>query len=210
MALPFIFLPPGMPYTTAQGHGITIEDQFDFVPMLQGEGRKRRLFTASPRTASIRWYLSEAEMHVLDAWFQDTLDVGERKFVIPIAKLGPGIEYWAAEWIEPYTAEPIQSKQRSFWVTGSVLLTGEPSDTLPDTGQLALDIAVSLGGFAAPSPAPNPLALDIVVSLGTLTLLQLDIVVSLGQGTSYDSGGSELRMDGGSERRMDGGLELRV
>jgi len=142
-------------------------------------------------------------MLVWDTWFEETLDRGDRTFACPVAKLGPGgIEYWTAQFIDMEVDEPIASPGQLWEVSASVLLTGEPSDTLPDTGVLSLDIVVSLGGTAELT-VPAELSLDIVVSLGSTIGLSLDIVVSLA-GPTF-----ELREDGGYELREDGGRELR-
>lgn len=181
MALPLIFLPPELPLPLVRGHAQTIDDQFDHVPMMQGEGRKRRLYTTSNRTAQLTWLLTESQMLIWDAWFEDTLDAGQRQFTCPIAKLGPPglVEYQTAEFISPDVDDPIASPNGLWEVSVPVLLTGEPSDTLPDTGILTLDTIVSLGGTGA-LIVPNAFALDTVVSLGATIGLTLDTVVSLG------------------------------
>lgn len=206
MALPLIFIPTGLPLPLVRGHAQTIDDQFDHVPAMQGEGRKRRLYTASNRTARLIWLLTETQMLAFDAWFESTLDKGKRQFSCPVAKLGPGgIEYWAAEFINVDTDDPIASPTHLWEVSASVLLTGEPSDTLPDTGVLSLDTAVSLGGTAA-LLVPIHLTIDTVVSLGGVTGLAIDTVVSLGPPAPPTN---ELREDGGFELREDGGREHR-
>ena len=180
MALPLIFVPSGLPLPLARGHGQAIDDQFDLVPVAQGEGRKRRIYTTSNRTVDLIWLLTEEQMLLWDAWYEDTLDRGNRTFACPVHKLGASdIEYWTGQFIEPPNETPIASPTGLWEISVSVLLTGSPSDTLPDTGVLALAVVVSLGGTAV-LYVPNPLSLDISVSLGTTIGLSLDIYVSLG------------------------------
>lgn len=202
--LPTILVPRGLPCVLVSGHSAAPEDAFAHVPMLQGEGRKRRVYTTSGRRETVGWVLDADEMQAFDAWFESSLVVGNEKFTLEVPKLGPGREFWAAQFDAPYTAEPIAL---GFWrVTGSVLLTGTPSDTPPETGELGLEIRFSLGASARVS-VPNPLALEIAFSLGSVSSLALEILFSLG---SIDPGGYELRADFGYQLRADGGRELRV
>ena len=205
MALPLIFVPSGLPLPLVRGHAQSIDDQFDHVPMRQGEGRKRRLYTASNRVARLIWLLTEAQTLEWEAWFEETLDRGNREFACPVAKLeGPAgaVEYWTAQFIDPDVDDPIASPTGLWEISVSVLLTGEPSDTLPDTGELVLETFVTLGGTAALT-VPAPLALSTLVTLGATIGLSLETIVDLGQP------GYELREDGGYELREDGGKELR-
>jgi len=206
MALPLIFVPTGLPDPLIRGHSQTIDDQFDHVPMVQGQGRKRRLYTASNRTAQVVWLLTEEQMLAWDTWFEETLDRGNRQFACPVAKLGPGgFEYWTAQFIDPDVDEPILSPAGLWEVSAAVLLTGEPSDTLPDTGELALSTLVTLGGTAV-LYVPAPLVLATPVSLGATVGLSLDTPVTLAAAGAPDF---ELREDGGFELREDGGKEVR-
>jgi len=203
VTLPLIFIPSGLPLPLVRGHGQSIDDQFDHVPMAQGEGRKRRIYTASNRIATLVWLLTESQMAEWDTWFEETLDRGNRTFACPVAKLGPGgMEYWTAQFIDPDVDDPIASPSGLWEVSASVLLTGIPSDTLPDSGALSLDIIVALNGTAELT-IPNHFALDIFVRLGARIGLTLDIAVSLSEASF------ELREDGGFELREDGGKELR-
>jgi len=203
MVLPLIFVPSGLPLPLVRGHGQSIDDQFDHVPALQGEGRKRRLYTASNRIARLIWLLTESQMLAWDAWYEDTLDAGNRQFACPVAKLGGGtVEYWTAQFIDPDVDDPIASPGQLWEVSASVLLTGTPSDTLPDTGDLDLSTLVTLGG-TADLTVPAPLSLSTLVTLGSATGLSLETLVTLGP-PSF-----ELREDGGYELREDGGREER-
>lgn len=208
MALPLIFLPAGIPLPLIGGFGIALGEQFDHVPSLQGEGRKRRMFTTAPRTAQVSWILTEAQMAAFDAWAERDLDVLSRKFTIQLKKLGAGFEYWAAEWLAPYASEPMLTPDRHWKVTGQLLLTGTPADALPSTGELEGVTTVSLSGSGTLS-VPNALAGTTIVSLGAFIALQGITEISLGYFLPYDPGGNELRDDDGIEIREDGGNELR-
>lgn len=178
-SLPLIFVPAGIPLPLIAGFGVSLGEQFDHVPALQGEGRKRRVWTTAPRVVQVSWLLNEELMLRFDAWTENDLQTLTQKFTIQLKRLGEGFEYWAAEWVGPYTAEPIASPESLWRVTGSLLLTGTPSDTAPDTGALDGVTTVSLGAFGS-LLVPNALAGVTVVSLGTIVPLVGITEVSLG------------------------------
>lgn len=179
MALPLIFLPAEIPLPLIAGFGISLGEQFDHVPALQGEGRKRRMFTTAPRIVQVSWLLTARQMQVFDAWAESDLDALANRFTVKLKRLGVGFEYWAAEWISPYTAEPIASPDALWRVSGSLLLTGSPSDTAPDTGALQGITTVSLGGSGV-LQVPNALSGVTIVSLGSLIPLVGVTEISLG------------------------------
>jgi hypothetical protein len=208
MALPLIFLPAEIPLPLIAGFGISLGEQFDHVPALQGEGRKRRMFTTAPRTVQVSWLLTARQMQVFNAWAERDLDVLTNRFTIKLQRLGVGFEYWAAEWVRPYSADPIASPDGLWRVAGQLLLTGEPADSPPSTGALEGATTVSLGGSGVLN-VPNALEGVTIVSLGAFIALQGLTEIVLGYFLPYDPGGNELRDDDGIELREDGGNELR-
>lgn len=124
------------------------------------------------------WFLTAVQMQLVDAWFETTLRAGTEKFTAEVGKLGGPrhVEYWAAEWVDPYLAEPIAP---DLWrVSGSLLLTGTPSSSRPATGDLDLQIELALEGFGQTSQ-PVALDLQIQMALGNATSLSLDIELAL-------------------------------
>lgn len=205
MALPTIFPPVGT-CVLIDGHSLTPQPVHDRVGMRQGEGRQRRIYTTAPRIASVSFLLNAAKMAEFDAWFEDTLDRGNRQFTVQVGALkSTRLEYWAAQWLEPYTADPIASKQGLWRVSGNLLLTGEPSDTRPDTGAFELDMRMTLGATAALFNA-NTFELDMSFHLGVVASFMIELPFSLGV---LPPPTMELREDGGIELREDGGIEYR-
>lgn len=184
MPLPLILVPAGLPCVLLSGFGITPSDMYDHVPVLQGEGRKRRRFTTAPRVVTVGWVLDDDQMTQFDDWFENALIAGTLQFTLEVQRLGPGREFWTAEFVggddqsPPYVADPTATKRPMWRVTGLVLLTGAPSETAPETGALALDTSVVLNGSAAPYVA-NALALDTSIVLNTVTPLSLETSVVL-------------------------------
>jgi hypothetical protein len=178
MSLPLIFTPAGIPLPLIEGFGIALGEQFDHVGALQGEGRKRRVYTTAPRTAQVAWLLTEQQMADFDGWLENTLQALTQRFTLGLQRIGVGLEYWAAEFVGEPSKDPIPSPNGLWRVVGSVLLTGEPSDTPPETGALALRTIVELNGSAVLT-VPNPLSLHTYVRLGSRVALSLRTIVEL-------------------------------
>lgn len=201
MALPLIFPPAGTPQFIVEGHSRTPEPVYDDVPMLVGHGRKQRVYTVAPQTVTVAWILDTPQMLAVDNWFEITLHVGDLTFTAQIGKVGmPTVEYWTAQWVEPYVAEPLPG---GWWrVTGALLLTGAPTDARPSTGVIEQELFVDLLGSARVF-GPSAIEQEIAIALGGARPIASEIRIDL------DSLPYELRDDGGFELRDDGSRELR-
>lgn len=203
MPLPALQAPSGLPPFLLAGHAIAPESLHDDVDALQGESRKRKVQTYAPRVVQVSWFLSEAHAAIADAWFENSLVVLHQKFTALIAPLGTGSGiYWAAQWIEPPTWEALHLGR---WrISGSLLLTGEGSDTAPGPVELAIEYGFALDGSAVVL-VPADLAIEYGFALQSLTPLEIEYLFVL---DVYEPS-FELREDGGFEIREDGGFELR-
>lgn len=170
MSLPQITVPAGTPVFLADGHAIEQLPAFSDVQTGSGHGRKRRTRSSPPRRVSVSLNLNAAAMQAFDAWFEDTLQVGQLSFSARVANQGPGLMWWEAKWVEPYTAEP-----RGFgkWrVTGTLFLSGEPSSDGPTITSLGLEVSLALKGSGS---IVSDTSLAVEYSLALLTALSLGL-----------------------------------
>lgn len=208
MSLPGILVPDGIPAFALDGHGIEPGSPYADAPMLQGEARRRRLYTTAPSVAQVSATMDGASMAAFDQWFEEVLRAGELEFAAPIKAFGAaGAEYWRALWTEPYDAEPLHG---GFWrVTGRLLLAGEPSAAPPIAGTLQVEFTVALAAAAVPTTSVV-LAVEFGAELAVATPLQAEFGAALDAAAVMESyGGAELREDGGLELREDDSTELR-
>ncbi|MEO8153560.1 MAG: hypothetical protein ABI605_10860 [Rhizobacter sp.] len=164
MSLPEITAPPGTPAFLADPHGIDLTPAYADLRQGAGHSRKRRVCTSPPRTVPVGWKLvGQDVMAAVDDWFENALVVGKVEFAAQVKHQGMGARWWRAQWVEPYRAEPLPGGA-IWYVTGRLLLTGEPSADAPVASSMAAEVGVSLTGSAAVS-AGRFLAAEISVSL---------------------------------------------
>lgn len=203
MSLPGITAPSGTPPFRAAGHGIAPGSVFADVPMLTGHARRRRVWRTVPRVVDVEWRLTQAEMAVVDAWFEDVLQAGNRRFSALIANQGTGDLWWEAQWLSPYRADPIAGGR---WrVTGQLLLTGEGSATGPVTTDLQLAITVALTGPPVVLTVTPALALEIVVRLTQPVVLGS---INFGAALEAGTGSSYLLLESGDRLLLESGDAL--
>lgn len=171
-----ITLPAGTPAFLREGHAIDPVSAFAQVPMRTGHSRKRRIFTVAPRIVSVQLQLNQAPMTALDDWYENTLHAGERRFAAQVQNQGPGLRWWEAQWLEPYTAE--QPTSAVWRVRGQLLLTGEGSETAPDTSALDIEFNAALSGSAALTVGAA-IAAEILAALVRSTRLAAEFVAAL-------------------------------
>lgn len=206
MSLPTIFPPSSLPTFHVEGHGISLGGDYAGVPRGRGHSRLRAKSSGAPRTVSVVWKLTQAQMTDLDLWFESTLNVGVEPFTAEVANQGPGRLFWRAVWVEPYRAVPQPTPRGVFWtVTGRILLTGEGEATRPTTGALSAEIEVALLGSGSLVLPDTPLAAEIVVALGIITALRAEIVVALLSGTTPLSAEILVPLDGSGSLSSGGG-----
>lgn len=147
MALPELTLPPGTPGFQAEGHAIELKPLYADTPMRTGHPRKRRLYTVVPRTVPVLLILTQDQMTAFHDWFEGPLAAGANTFSAQVARQGPGLLWWEARFVEPYTAEPMAGV---YWrVTANLLLTGVGSPTAPYTPNMFAAVYVGLSGAAS-------------------------------------------------------------
>lgn len=146
MALPELRPPTSVPCFLLAGHGATPNTIYADVTMRTGSPRRRRTCTTAPRVVTVAWVLEADAMAAVDAWFEDVLLAGEREFSARVKAIGPGLLWWTARWIEPYSAEALHLGR---WrVTGQLLLTGEGQVEDPYSPDLAVEFGAALRGTA--------------------------------------------------------------
>jgi hypothetical protein len=129
--------------------------------MGRGHARLRRMSTIAPRVVPVRLRLKPSVMQILDDWFENTLESGKRTFSVEVANQGPGLLWWEAQWVDPYTADP---RSGLWFVDGKLLLVGEGTTEAPGTQSLSLELSVRLTGTGA-IYASNNLELELAVAL---------------------------------------------
>ena len=164
MALPELFQPAGTCFLLA-GHAIAPDPLHDDFGMRQGHGRKRKVQTYAPRYVEVSVDLSPEEAEAYDDWFENALGVGNALFTATIASLGEATRYWAAQWVGPPQWIPRAAAHGLRWrLVGTLLLTGEGSDTLPLGATLATEYVVALTGSGAITSGVT-LATEYVIAL---------------------------------------------
>lgn len=178
MTLPSITAPPGTPAFLVDGHAIEEDSVFAQVRTATGHSRARRRWTVIERVVAVSWLLEADQLEAVDSWYEDALLVGEREFAAQIANQGAGARklWWRARWIS-FDIEMLH-KGRGL-VSGSLFLTGEGSAEGPDTGALAMEVAVSLLDIRSSIFLPADLAMEIDVELLQPVVLRMEIEVEL-------------------------------
>ncbi len=176
MALPELTLPPSLPAYRVDGHNISLVDVYAETPMRTGHSRRRRIYTVAPRVVSVSLDLTLDQALAFHDWFEGPLAAGAQEFSAQVANQGPGLLWWRARFLEPYTAEANESGQ-AFWITAKLLLTGDGSSTGPYVANMASAVIVALSGTGVLT-APTLLGSDITVDLLVATPLRAAILVS--------------------------------
>ena len=194
--LPEITPPSGTPVFLLAGHGATPKPAYADVAMRTGSPRRRRTCTAAPRVVTVGWLLEADQMAAVDAWFEDTLLAGEREFSARVKNIGPGMLWWTARWIEPYSAEALHLGR---WrVTGQLLLTGQGQEADPYSPNLYAEFGAALRGTVALTVVPM-LATEFGFAVERSMAIRVAFGVEL-LAPIY------LRAEFGAE--MDGGVEI--
>lgn len=179
MALPTILAPSVAPVFLAAGHEFTETGAFSEVPVGTGHSRMRRTRTTTERVVSVRWFLEAAALAAVESWFELDLKAGSLPFTARVASQeGAGLVYWAARWIS-FECELLHYGRGR--VSGSLLLIGEPSETGPELGELALEATIALQATGT-ATIPSDLALEAVIALEALSgdlTMQLEATIAL-------------------------------
>jgi hypothetical protein len=134
----------------------------------------RRTRTLAPKVANVAWLLTSAQMQAVDAWFEETLLAGERRFSAQVRIVGGPSQWWDAFWAAPYEADPIPSPHGVLWrVTGRLHLRGEPSAIRPDTGETVVEFGLALVGQAVVT-ADASVAVEFGLALQPYSLIEVE------------------------------------
>ena len=204
MALPELTLPDGTPAFQADGHAIELTPMYADVAMRTGHDRRRRVFTTTPRTVSVGLQMTAAQMLAFHNWFEGPLQAGVQWFAAQVANQGPGLLWWRARFVEPYTADAGEAGA-SFRVSAQLLLTGDGSVTGPYSPNLQASAFVALTGSAVLTAPVNLAAAAIVALLPASYIGAASVIalISVLPPTSY------LREDGSFILREDASHILR-
>lgn len=160
MALPSIIMPSALGTWLLADYGIAQDSLYARAPMSAGADRKRRLYTVAPRRDTAALLLSREQATLFNTWFEDGLQAGARQFSAPMAKLGGGLAWWAARFVEPPQWEPLHLGR---WrLRAQLLLTDGPQTSAPTPSSLAVRPVARLQGRAQ---AAATLSLELFVSV---------------------------------------------
>lgn len=175
MTLPEITLPDGTPAFSGGGHDIELGEMYADIPMRTGHARKRRVYTTVPRVVSVKLDMTLAQTLAFHEWYEGPLNVGVEEFSAQVANQGPGLLWWRARFVEPYTAEADESGQ-SFWVTAKLRLIGEGSVIGPYRPEMYSGIDMAFTGTAT-IILPIDMGAGVVVEL--LPVFDLGAAIAL-------------------------------
>lgn len=178
MALPELTLPPGTPAFSVENHDIEMGSMFADIPMRTGHHRRRRVYTTVPRVVSVKLDLTLAQMAAVHDWFEGPLQVGVQPFSAQVANQGPGLLWWKARFVEPYTAEA-DSAGQSFWVTAKLLLTGVGQVAAPYSPSMSAGVRVGLVSSCTLTVPLNLAAAVVIALVDNSNTLASSITVTL-------------------------------
>ncbi len=160
--LPELTLPAGLPCFLVQGHDADVAGPYDDVPMASGSNRRRRVFTRAPREVNVSMVLDAGQSAALREWYETALQAGARTFSAHVRNQGPGMRWWEARWVQPYSLE---AAHRGRWrLTGRLRLYGQPSATPPERTTMRAAVSAPFQGSARLSVG-RPLAASILVTV---------------------------------------------
>lgn len=176
MSLPEILPPAGTPPFKAEGLALQRKPQDAHWTPAQGTQRKRRVRTSAPNTAQVAWRLTYAQMQAVEHWFEVVLQVGSRAFSAELtSETGAGTQWWRAEWLDM----PVFDPRNGYWLcTGTLLLTGDPSDVRPYSPDLYVEFGVALVGTVG-LQVGKPLAVEFGAALESRVLLRVEFGAAL-------------------------------
>lgn len=144
------------------GHGIEPVPAHAQVQMAVGHSRTRRLTTIDSRIVTVSWFLDANRLSAIDDWYFYVLKSGERQFAAEVLAQGYGVLWWTARWVE-YQVD-MRTKNRGR-LSGSIFLTGNPTDIEPSGVQLSLSVSTALRDVRSSLSLPTDLALSVSAAL---------------------------------------------
>lgn len=162
MSIPNIRMPLGTPRFQLDGHGIDEQPAYGQVDYAVGHSRLRRVTSVTERVVTVGLFLSKEKLQAFDDWYHIALRAGERQFAAEVKNEGPGTLWWTARWIS-YQCE-MKTKNRGR-ITGSLLLSGEPSTVAPSGSALSMTVRVDLRDIRSSISLPTDLSMTVAVDL---------------------------------------------
>ena len=148
MALPTIIAPPSAPVFLAEGHEIEEISTFAQVRFATGHGRARPARTVVERIVSVEWFLEAGPMLEVFNWYEDGLEAGARTFSAYLKKLGGGMVWREARWLNFETEMLHLGRGR---VSGRLLLFGPEYTAGPTLNDLSVEMLFPLNASATPT-----------------------------------------------------------
>lgn len=161
MALPPIIAPPGTPVFLADGHEVEEVSRHAQVRFGTGHGRARPARTAVDRIISVAWFLSAEQMLDVFNWYEDGLEAGALTFSAYIKRIGAGMVWREARWIQFETEMLHLGRGR---VSGRLMLFGPEYAQGPVINDLAVEVLFPLNAVATPT-IPVELAAELSFAL---------------------------------------------
>jgi len=178
MTLPTITAPPGTPVFLADGHGITDDSVFALWKPNTGHSRTRRVWTVSERIVTVQWFLEAEDLAAVDTWLEETLEAASLPFAARVRNQGDGeaLLWWRARWVDySFDMLPLGRARMS----GRLFLTGEGSETGPDTSALAMEAGIALIDIRSSIELPSHLAMEVGLALLGPKALRMEASIAL-------------------------------
>ena len=107
-----IYWPAQLPCWLLENHEGQYEDIYARTEVCEGPARLRRMYMAVPQIRKAEIFLhfdpddaEKSESTIFHEFFEQTLDVGARRFMCPFKSFTGGIRYYECEFAEPWEAE---------------------------------------------------------------------------------------------------------
>lgn len=145
MSLPEVTVPVGVPPFRAQGHAFRPGRVFADVKTGIGHGRRERLRTVAPPSASVSARMSAAAGTAFMQWGREDLLQWSRHFAAEVFGVGTSAtQWWDAMWKRPPRFDRAAG---GFWiVSGELRFFGQASDTGPVNTTAVGEVRVPLQG----------------------------------------------------------------
>lgn len=162
--LPPILYPSTLPLFLAVPHDLNLLSAYAAVPRMSGHGRKRRMYAGNvPKLWSVALDLTNDQAALFFEWYENVLLAGQRQFSAQYANQGPGLRWWASQWVkESYKAQAIDGG--GWMISGQLRLTGTGRTEGPPEQSLSVTIPVAVLGTAALA-VEKPLAATVTVAV---------------------------------------------
>lgn len=174
---PSLTLPYGFPPFLRDGHDADITPAFADAKVQTGPARRQRTYQTTMTTLGVSLELQLDQTASFDAWYEGPLKAAEAFFSAEVANEGPGLLWWKARWVGPYTSEYLGGL---WWkISGKLLLFGEGSTSPPEVSQLSGGVLFDLltsGEVTAGQPLSGGVTFDLTAG----------IVVSLAGGVTFN------------------------